>query len=145
MASTSPRMVILPLPVSKNRRVQTGRRKVLAVDLTGQVSYTSKVVVRNTPEWKKYKNAVCGYFLEAHYHLNRITLQEGERIVFDLTWYLDSDRADCINYHDLLADATEKAIGINDKFFLFRDRWVHLDKENPRVEVSFRVERAPGK
>lgn len=131
----------LPLPISKNKRVQTGRKKVLAVDLLGKVGYSSKVIVRNSKAWGDYKNTVCAYFLEAHYHMDRIWLQEGERLVFDLTWYLKNDRTDCINFHDLLADAIEKAIGINDKHFLFRDLWVSIEPENPRVDVVMQVQK----
>jgi hypothetical protein len=131
----------LPLPISKNRRVKTVPRQVLKVDLVGKAYYTTKVLVRNTPEWANYKTTVCGRFLEAHYHMNRITLKEGERLVFDLTWYLKNDRTDCINFHDLLADAIEMATDINDKHFLFRDRWVHIDPEDPRVDVVIRKQR----
>ena len=131
----------LPLPISKNKRVRTGRKKVLTVNLLGQASYYNKTVVRNTPEWAQYKALVCGRFLEAHYHMDRIILQEGQRLVFDLTWYLKNDRTDCINFHDLLADAIEMAIDINDKHFLFRDLWVHIEPENPRVDVVMRVQK----
>ena len=127
--------------MSKNRRVRTGRRKVLAVDPTGQISYTSKTIVRNTEEWTDYKKLVCGRFLEAHYHLNRFKLQKCERLIFDLTWHLRTERADCVNYHDLLADAIKVAIDIDDCWFLFRDIWVYIDAEDPRVDVSIRKER----
>lgn len=129
----------LPLPISKNRRVKTGARQVLKVDLVGKAYYTTKVIVRNTPEWKAYKTRVWEILIgEHHFHLKSIRPEDGEKLAFDCLWYVRNDRTDCVNFHDLLADAIQDAIDVDDRHFLIRDVWSYVDEEDPRVEIEMR-------
>jgi hypothetical protein len=120
-----------------------GRRRVLVVEGT-QASFQSKVVVNNTPEWEAYKQTVWGILLgDYKVHFRPYKLKPGELLAFDLWWHLRNDRSDCLNYHDLLADALKEALDVDDRFYLFRDRWVYINPEDPHVEMVIRKVREP--
>lgn len=119
--------VFLPLPPSKNARLKTKGyfdkrlkryvcHKVLSDSVTRYVVAVKGVVseqLRKTP---------C-VFVNTWIHIH-------------LVWRVPNLRSDVINYHQDLADALQKAIGVNDKWYLLHDNEVVVDKENPGVEVT---------
>lgn len=134
--SLTPLRFSLPLPISKNRRVRLGRKEVLSVARDGAVTFTNKTVAINSKEWEAYKVLV---FQIVQWEL-RLTIPHPElheRIVFECTWLMKSERSDCVNFHDLLADALKVAFEIDDRFFLIRDVWSSVCEEGrPRVEIA---------
>jgi hypothetical protein len=116
--------------------VKLGSRNVLRQASDGSVSYGRKTVARNAPEWQAYKVYV---FQRIQWEL-RLQIEHpkpNERVVFECTWHLKTDRSDCVNCHDLLADALKEAFEIDDKWFLIRDLWAEVCTEGePRVEVA---------
>lgn len=137
----------LPLPISKNRKVEASVRRVFHIDLKGKAYHKYKAIVRNSKDWKKYKRAVWEVLVgEMHLHLLPTgTLQPGpdERLAFDCTWYLKRKHSDCVNFHDLLADAIKDAIDVDDDVFLIRDVWSSVDAKDPHVDVVMRKVGAP--
>jgi hypothetical protein len=134
--SQTPLRFTLPLPISKNRRVRLGRKEVLSVARDGTVAYSHKTVAINSKEWEAYKKLV---FQIVQWEL-RLTIahpSEDERVVFECEWHLKSDRSDCVNFHDLLADALKVAFEIDDRWFLIRDVWSQVCQDGrPRVEIA---------
>lgn len=129
----------LPLPISKNDRVRLAHRQ--GWTLKGGVAVqVRKTTVVNTKEWQKYVNTVFGMVKYEH-RIEMLHPADDERVAISCWWYLRSDRADCVNYHDLLADSLKGPLGIDDRWFLLRDMWSSVDLVNPRVEVSFAIEK----
>ena len=107
----------LPLPSSKNKRLGFVRGRVFS-----------------TKEVKNYYEEVCDII---YYELRLSNNFKPEKmIVIECDWYVRRANQDVHNFHDVLADALEKAFKINDKFFLIRDMDKQIDKENPRVELK---------
>ena len=130
---------ILPLPASKNRRVEMGSKKTLKI-VGNRAVVVTKRVVRSSAEWEAYSKRV---FEIVNYEL-RLKLPHpdpDQRVVFNCAWFLRTERSDCVNCHDLLADALKDAFEIDDRFFLIRDRWSRADAANPRVEIEAYLER----
>jgi len=61
-------------------------------------------------------------------------------VIMDI-WYFfkDNTHADAGNYHKALGDFHQGIIIENDKSLLWRDRFIEIDKENPRIELDFRL------
>lgn len=126
----------LPLPISKNRRVRLGRRTVLQAKGDGSFFYGPKTVALNAPEWEAYKRLVF-QIIQWELRLRIDPPKPGQRVVFECVWHLKSDKSDCVNFHDLLADALKEAFEIDDVWFLIRDLWAEPCTDgNPRVEIA---------
>jgi hypothetical protein len=124
----------LPLPQSKNRRVQV-RHQTAWRSEGGVPVQRTKAVVYNSKEWKQYiENTILHVKYERQIRLPHPT--ENQRVLIQCHWYLRNDRTDCCNFHDLLADGLKEALEIDDKHFLIQDIWSEVDKEDPRVEIT---------
>lgn len=129
----------LPLPVSKNDRVRIAHRQGWILK-GGRAVEVRKSVVVNSKDWQQYIEDVWKIVKYEH----RIEIShpgDDERVVIECWWFLRSDLADCVNYHDLLADALKGPLAIDDRWFLIRDIWREVDLGNPRVEISVWKER----
>ena len=127
----------LPLPISKNDRVRIRHRKTFTFK-NGRLIQGVKAQVFNTEEWKTY---VQNTILRVKYELG-IRLphpKDGEKILIECWWYLRNDRTDCVNFHDLLADALKEALEIDDRHFLVADLWSEVDEKDPGVLIMIRT------
>ena len=142
-SSSQPQCLIrLPLPISKNRRLRMSRRQTWAVE-AGVAFQKSTPVIGNTKDWGAYKRDANLLVLEARAPDIIGQLKPGEKLVVACRWFLADERSDCVNFHDLLADALKEPLGIDDVHFLVRDTWCELDVADPRVEVTLSKERSP--
>ena len=66
---------------------------------------------------------------------NRVQYAPGRKIRVDLMVYLPNHRSDSQNYLDVILDAVQKAIGINDRWFCGSWDW-EIDKKNPRFIIE---------
>lgn len=66
---------------------------------------------------------------------NRIQFAPGRKIMVDLMVYLPNHRSDSQNYLDVILDAVQRAIGINDRWFCGSWDW-EIDKKNPHFEIA---------
>jgi hypothetical protein len=134
-----PGFLRLPLPLSKNRRVEVGMARVYDAS-AGFLRARNKPILRNSRAWHEYVENTIALSLEQGIPAIRPP-EPGERIVIECRWFLRDERSDCVNFHDLLADALKKVLNIDDRWFLVRDVWSEYAPENPRVEVRMWVER----
>ena len=125
----------LPLPISKNDRVQVHHRKVLTLE-GGRPVQRVKALVHNSDAWSKYANNAILLMLEQGIPRKYPHPAQDERIEISCRWFLKNDRTDCVNFHDLLADTIKKAIDVDDRWFLIKDLWSKVDEQDPHVWVS---------
>ena len=61
-------------------------------------------------------------------------------VIMDI-WYFfkDNTHGDAGNYHKALGDFHHGIIVEDDKNLLWRDQNIEIDKDNPRIELEFRV------
>lgn len=61
-------------------------------------------------------------------------------VIMDI-WYFfkDNTHGDAGNYHKALGDFHHGIIVEDDKNLLWRDQFIEIDKENPRIELDFRA------
>ena|SRR3990167_6475935 len=66
---------------------------------------------------------------------NRVQYAPGRKVMIGLMVYLPNHRSDSQNYLDVILDAVQKAIGVNDRWFCGSWDW-EIDKKNPRFVVN---------
>ena len=65
--------------------------------------------------------------------------EEGVWLIVELKYYYpDLRRRDCHNMHKLVIDGLESLAFKDDRWVLVQDKFVGLDKDNPRIEVTIR-------
>ena len=65
--------------------------------------------------------------------------EHGVWLVVEMTFYFpDKRRRDCSNMHKLVLDSLECVAFKDDRWVLVEDKFVGLDKENPRIEIKIR-------
>jgi hypothetical protein len=119
-------IVKLPLPISKNKRKEP-------------VTYYDK----------KRKKMVCHMLVSDEvklffYNVRTIIKRQMPQSLFtdkletrlSFDWYIKNLRSDTINYHPDLSDSIQKAIGVDDRYFLLHDRSRTIVKEAPFVIVE---------
>jgi len=61
-------------------------------------------------------------------------------VIMDIWYYFkDNAHGDAGNYHKALGDFHHGIIVEDDKNLLWRDQGIEIDKDNPRIELEFRV------
>lgn len=67
--------------------------------------------------------------------------EEGVWLVAELRyWFPDKRRRDCHNMHKIIMDSLEYIAFKEDRWVLIEDKFVGLDKKNPRIEVTIRAQ-----
>lgn len=65
--------------------------------------------------------------------------EEGVWLIVELKYYFaDLRRRDCHNMHKIIMDSLEQIAFKDDRWVLVQDKFVGLDRDNPRVEVVIR-------
>lgn len=121
----------LPLPPSKNvakvskRRYVRRMRRVMSLKLNSEHTeqYRAKVAIVIRAELARRADV---YF------------DHTQDLVVECYWRKPSDRYDCHNWHQEIADMLQVALGINDRRFLIRDMTQRVDRVNPGVLVELR-------
>ena len=72
--------------------------------------------------------------------ISKKTLKE---ILFNMTYFLQNERRDPANCIKLLSDALEKALGFNDRRFLFREHRKVIDKKFKRGGILLQIVPVP--
>jgi len=113
-----------------------GRRRIWKTD-NRSVWQENVHVVQNSKKWTDYQELV--FKIINWVERIRIPHPAGdERILIECWWYIKKWGADCVNYHDLLADALKLGLEIDDCWFMIRDMWFEVDEKEPRVVVRIR-------
>ena len=108
----------LPLPPSKNKMHGYGRGHIYpSRERTDYISIVGQIVCFEHPEIRR-------------------EFVRSDWIIIWMDWYLPRRHTDCHNLHATLCDALQKAIEVNDCWYLLRDVAVQYDKFNPRVEIE---------
>lgn len=114
--------LILPMAVSVNHLYMFRKGKRFMTKKGEQYMRDVFIIAEEVVKKKKYK-------IE----------QEGVWLVAELRFYYPDKRVrDCHNMHKLVMDALEGVAFHNDRWVLVEDKFVGLDKENPRIEVRIR-------
>jgi len=63
-----------------------------------------------------------------------------QQVVMDIWYFFKDERhADAGNYHKALGDFHHGIIVEDDRKLLWRDQDIEIDKDNPRIELDFRI------
>ena len=66
--------------------------------------------------------------------------EEGVWLIVELKYYFaDLRRRDCHNMHKIVMDSLEQIVFKDDRWVLVQDKFVGLDRDNPRIEVVVRA------
>lgn len=114
--------VTIPLGISVNHLYIFKRGKRFMTQ-KGQ-KYIQKVmkIVANAVEEQEYKLEEEGVWLVAEMRY----------------WFPDKRRRDCHNMHKIVMDSLEYLAFKEDRWVLVEDKFVGLDKKNPRIEVTIK-------
>jgi len=113
--------------------------------VTSNHMYTiAKIGKRTVPIIKKDAKAwyeLAAWKAQSWVNLTGWQIPPKEMLVIMNIWYFfkDNTHGDAGNYHKALGDFHQGIIVENDKSLLWRDQFIEIDRENPRIELDFRV------
>jgi Holliday junction resolvase RusA-like endonuclease len=92
-----------------------------------------KIYKQETRDYYEYNTLVLGNWVKTH-HVKPVAKYE----YFDMKFFLKNSSMDSHNLKKVAFDLLEKAgVVENDKWILDRTQSIEIDKENPRIEISW--------
>src|SRR3972149_5600065 len=124
-------VIFLPLPPSKNKTKEP--RKYIETKGKLRGICVNRRVTSNAVY--SYRTAVK-LLIDRALRLTPQRFDDKRKTILQCDWRKPSNRFDCSNWHQELADAIAPAIGVNDRYFLIRDWNYTIDKYDPGVQVE---------
>lgn len=134
----------LPLPPSKNVAKVSKGRYIKSVGRYMNLKL-------NSEETDQYRHYTAAHVRAELYRLGSaagapLVFDPKHYVVIECHWRKPSDRPDCHNWHQELADMLQVALKVNDRRFLIRDISQTVCPGNPGVSVRlFQIERPRGR